>query len=91
MRDLTKGVVVKEGKYVTTVWLDEVCIDDLVGDADLYAGFSGEDYQWNRSQCDSARNTLRSLDRQLPMCLCQITPGGHRVLNPICARHGIYR
>lgn len=87
-RDLTAGVVTNEGRVVTQVWLDTVCIDDLVGDAKLYAGFAGEDYKWNRSLCDSARSTLRSLERQLPPCFCQTTPGGYLVFNPFCPLHG---
>ena len=66
MRELAAGHVVKAGRYVTTVWLDTVALDDLIGDADYYAGFSGEDYSWNRSTCDSAKRTLAALRKQTP-------------------------
>lgn len=66
MRDLAAGHVEKAGRYVTIVWLDNVALDDLIGDADLYAGYSGEDYTWNRSICDSARRTLATLHKQTP-------------------------
>jgi hypothetical protein len=65
-RDLTAGVVVTEGRYVTTVWLDRVALDDLIGDAYYYASHEGEDYTANRSVCDSAKRTLARLQEQTP-------------------------
>jgi hypothetical protein len=65
-RDLTAGLPVTEGKLLTTVWLDRTCFHDLFGDADYYASFAGEDYNYNRPYCDSARTTLRRLRAQAP-------------------------
>lgn len=63
-RDLASGIVVRRGPRVTEIIVDEVVIDDLLGDADLYAGFTDVDYRENRSVCDSARSTLRLLAKQ---------------------------
>jgi hypothetical protein len=65
-RDLAAGVVVTAGRYVTTVWLDRVALDDLIGDAHYYASHEGDDYTWNRPVCDSAKRTLARLRDQTP-------------------------
>lgn len=65
-RGLAAGHVITAGRYVTVVWLDDVALADLIGDADYYGGFSDEDYQWNRSICDSARRTWDRLKAQAP-------------------------
>jgi hypothetical protein len=38
-------------------------INDLWNDALHYAGFTGEDYTWNRSVVDSARRTVAVLEK----------------------------
>lgn len=65
-RDLTQGVVTNSGHLLTQLWLDREALDDLIGDADYYAGFTGEDFEWNKSICNSAKTTLRRLREQVP-------------------------
>jgi hypothetical protein len=56
------GVVIKRGKYITTVELDDAAFADLFSDADCYAAFVGtEDYQENARVVDSAVRTLTRL------------------------------
>jgi hypothetical protein len=62
-RDLTAGVIERDGSRTVTVWLDQVCVDDLRGDAELYDSFRDDDRRDNRSLCASARRTLQALAR----------------------------
>jgi len=53
--------IIKATKLRVTVRLSAHDLDDLWSDANHYADFTGCDYQWNRSVCDSARSTVRAL------------------------------
>lgn len=54
--------VIKEGKLLTTVKLDESTYQDLFSDADVYANMLGsQDYEGNESIVKSAINTLKRL------------------------------
>jgi len=56
------GVVIKRGKYVTTVELDSEAYTDLFSDAECYAAFVGtDDYAENASVVDSAVRTVARL------------------------------
>jgi hypothetical protein len=58
----TTGVVIKRGKYITTVELDSEAFTDLFSDADYYASLVGtEDYTENASVVDSAVRTVARL------------------------------
>lgn len=55
--------ILKETKTSVTVSLDMEGYNDLYSDADYYAGFGGEDFQWNRGICLSAKATLKALKK----------------------------
>lgn len=60
-RDLSGGLIERETSKGYRVRLDREAYEDLVGDADYYAGFTGDDRRDNLGLCTSAAATLKRL------------------------------
>jgi hypothetical protein len=60
-RALPVGRVLRQTKREVTLMLDRAAWNDMLGDADYYAGFTGEDRKWNLGLCTSAAAVLRRM------------------------------
>lgn len=61
----TSGKVISHTSNYIVVDLDDEALYDLISDAEVYAEFAGEDFQYNRGLVLSARATLKAINKQI--------------------------